>query len=205
MDCEYVVGLIRKSTDSFAIKAHRRKSQNPGVEIIFAGDVVWRIIGLQPGIVEAADAGDNDRLDMYVLRDDLTHNWASWPLPTVGPSGQSLTRTFPWGKERQGKPLIRPGSPEAKFQVHSAAMNVPAIPAVVRTTVPPVLNLDFQLAPYPNPKGGSKQQVHFGVEGAWEIRMDKRIKNVLAEIRMSMQQYADIYHSLASLTTQAQT
>lgn len=200
MDLEYSIGKIDYAGQSLAIKSHRAKHQHPGLTILTSGvNVVWTIVGLQPGSIESGDPTDKDHLDFYVFENQLCLGIAQLPAPTVTPDGGSLHTTFPWGKEGPGKKTIRPGWTRARFQVRSARMQFAHAHCRSRTSGDCFLNIEFELAPYPNPSGGSRQQVHFGVDAAWQTSQHMGLKNHVAYIEMTDQQYARVYNTLIGI------
>lgn len=168
MNIEYSVGLIRVDSESHAAKSHRQKMQNPGLQIGVDGQVVrWTVVGLQPGQVETAEDSDVDHLDIYVFRDAFCDQRHEFPTPTLAPGGGSLAPAYPWGSEGAGKPPIQPGAPDSRFNITRAEMRLPWVPARATTVGQCVLNVDIENAPYPNPSGDNRQQVHFGIEATW--------------------------------------
>lgn len=201
MELEYIVGLVRHDTDSHALKSHRARMQNPGLNVVAqpGGGVRWTLLGLHAGVVEAAEAGDVDHLDFYIFRDSFVQLRGSLLVPTVAPGGGGVPPTFPWGTEGAGKPPVRPGTVQSRFPVESAAMRMAQGALRATTGETCHLNIDFQAAPYPNPSGGRREQVHFEIDAAWSVAQDRRIRNNVAIIEMSMAQYADVYHSMMAV------
>src|SRR5687767_1645868 len=90
MDLEYAVGKITVDDESYAIKAHRRKHQNPALRFSADG-TTWTVIGLQPGTVDPGEAEDVDHLDFYVLIDDLCDQLAAMPVPAASATARLAT------------------------------------------------------------------------------------------------------------------
>ncbi|HEY3318967.1 MAG TPA: hypothetical protein VGP72_00625 [Planctomycetota bacterium] len=200
IDLEYAVGLARRETESHAIKAHRRRRQNPAIDISMrSGVIVWTVVGLQRGEVEAAERDDVDHLDLYVFRHEFILLRPQLPLPTVAPTGTHLPRTYPWGREAPGKRMIQPGAPNARFPIQGATMRFADAHFRAITQGDAFINIDFEIAPYPHPLRASREQVHFGVDAQWNARRDSRIRHSFAEIEMSPQQYAGLYDSLMAV------
>jgi hypothetical protein len=122
IDLEYTIGVIHNSGLSYAIKSHRNRNQNPGLDIVStAGIVEWRLLGLQDGLIEADDEDTGQsRLDFYILQATFLQRRGNMPLPAVSPAGRSLRRGYPWGT-RTRQPLM-PGGPHARFKVEGSEM-----------------------------------------------------------------------------------
>lgn len=161
--------------------------------------VQWKLLGLQPGVVEPAATDDVDHLDFYIFRNSFIQQRGGLPVPTVAPGGGSLSRTFPWGKQGAGKPSVQPGTVQFRFPIDSAVMRLAAGSFRANTSPPSFLNIDFQVAPYPNPSGGTREQVHFGIDSAWMVCSDRRLKNSVAIVEMTMAQYADVFQSMMAI------
>lgn len=201
MDLEYAVGNVTVNAESFAIKAHRRKSQNPALRFSLDG-TTWTVIGLQPGTIDIGDAKDVDHLDFYVLIDDMCDQLATMPVPAASATGR-LSTTSPWGTEGSGKKRIQPGRTRARLPILAAEMRLSDdhLRATTSGDPQPSLNLDFEIAPYPNPidRTRSKLQVHFGIDAEWIPRNDRRIRNSQATITMTKAQYAAIHQALMTI------
>ena len=200
MPLEYIVGQLTESGQSYAIKSHKNRNQNPCVDIqVRSNDVIWKLCGLAGGTVESSegDVPAATRLDFYVGKQELLTNRSSLPTPTVSASGEHLPLTNPTGTEHQGGKTILWEGTISKHRSSSARMVLPDGPYKAWATNPS-LNIDYERAPYPL-TGGGILQVHFGVQGEWALRTDGRVRVARADILMGHEAYSDVYQVLYAI------
>lgn len=198
---EYIIAQLQDGKTSVAVKSHRNRRQNPGLEIIVKGGfVTWQLVGLSRGTIEEVDP-DNPaatRLDIYVGRADLLARLRYFPATRARPSGEALHLTNPSGFVRKGGKKIAWRGPLAKHEINSAKMIFPDGNYVAVTVGIPYLNIDWEPAMYPL-SDGRRAQVHFGIQSEWKTSMDRRRTIPDAKIVLSHKQYANVVATLRQI------
>lgn len=202
LSLEYIICQHTEAGQSHAVKSHVSKNQNPGVAVhISANEVTWELLGLSRGEVEDASAREaaKTRLDCYIGKTEFLRQRAQLPTVSVRSQSRGLMLTNPAGTVRKGGKTISWKGPIAKFPAMSAQMTFPTGPFECGATDEVLFNIDWEPAMYPL-SDGTRTQIHFGVETAWRVRPDRRLKTPRARIVMTVQQYADVLSMLAQIT-----
>jgi len=195
---EYIICQLQEGKVSVAIKSHRNRRQNPGLRVeMRSSDVLFELIGLSPGSVEAADPHNPaaTRLDFYVGRTALLSQRNSLPHPRATSPGIGLPLTNPTGRIRRGGKLIHWRGTLCKLPLTGAAMFFPSTQRLARTSEPCYLNVDWEPAMYPLPDN-TRLQLHFGVESDFVLSTNRRRTVPLANLIMSDAEYANVYDVL---------
>jgi hypothetical protein len=201
LSLEYIICQHTEAGRSHAVKSHVSKNQNPGVTVLVSRDqVTWELLGLSLGEVEDAIAREaaKTRLDFYVGKAELLRQRAHFPIVNAGHGVPGLKLTNPTGTVRKGGKSISWKGPIAKFPAVSAQMTFPTGPFECITADEVLFNIDWEPAMYPL-GDGTRTQIHFGVEAAWQVRPDRRLKTPRAKVVMTAQQYADVLSLLGQI------
>ncbi len=189
MNLEYTIGVYSDGAVNHAIKAHVAQKQSPLLKCnLISGIYVLELRGLTPGQPEQGIPPD-PHLDFYVRPDLMCQGLAHLPQPITTPSGVGLPTTYPWGTQHPAGAPIQSGH---------TIIAVAALLAVMYdmgqknriTTTDARLNFDFEMSPYGVP------QYHFGVDGEWVVKADKRIARTWAKIELDALNYAILYNAL---------
>lgn len=195
MNLEYAIGVYSDSSLDHAIKAHVARKESPLLVCsIRGGNYVVELLGLNPGEPEAGIPPD-PHLDFYVRPDVMCSALRSLPMPSVTPTGAGLPTTFPWGTQHPAGGPVQPGRTITAVQLRAAAMfDAGQSNRVVCDQGR--LNFDFEMAPYGVP------QYHFGVDGQWTVRPDRRITRTWAKLELAPNDYAILYDSMCHQCSQ---
>ncbi len=200
---EYIVCQLQVNNTSVAIKSHKKRNQNPGLNITVTKDEVeFDLIGLSAGTVEKADPANPaaTRLDFYIGLNDLRDQIGDFPDIQARPSNVRLSITDPTGTERPGGKRISWRGSLAKVTIVGARIVFPDGNYVADAVDAVALNIDREPAPYPLSSGGY-DQVHIGVEAGWSVTPDRRRTIPAASILMSHAAYAEIMATLGKVTS----
>lgn len=201
---EYIVCQLQVDDTSVAIKSHKNRNQNPGLNItVGKNEVEFNLVGLSVGTVEEADPSNPaaTRLDFYIGLNDLRDQMGDFPEVHAGPSDVHLSITDPTGTERLGGKRISWRGSLAKVPILGARMVFPDGNYVADTVDEVALNIDREPAPYPLSSGG-RAQVHIGVEAVWSVTRDRRRTIPTASIRLSRASYAEVASALREVTSE---
>jgi hypothetical protein len=202
-DLEYTICQIQQGSFSMAARSHRQEGGNPQLTISMLPDTVeWRLTDLEHGVPETvAGQPRKDRVDFYFLYDDFKSAFAGFPAPRVAPAAaiHRFPPTHATGTERVGGKLVREITAVCRFSpVTQVSLFSQQPPAFHGIAVAATLHLDMESGPS-RIYGKEVFEVHFGVEGNWDISPLASPVPSEAVLVFTDAVYATIYSELSGL------
>ena len=192
---EYTLCQIQSGQISLAIRTHRREQGTPELEIsVGPNNVTFTLLNLFDGVPQAV-MGERrqDHVDFYFLLDEFRRIRNTLPaVATAANRGLLLPNVDPTGMERRGGRQIRMdlGGPLFRLAIEGASIESIRDPLFRAIADEAQLFADFETTPSRGQYTQEHPEIHFGVNGTFNLVDATGVTADVCRLTLSHEQYA---------------